>query len=254
MLTITIPLRARLLLLLAAALLFFTTPGAAQAPTWQWGLQSTNPTPRDGSDAFGYAVATGPAGQVYLGGSLNENGKPGNITRTFGSAGTVGINRRGFVAQATAAGQWAWTATVQPVGSSSVSPYTSVTGITVTPAGEVFATGIVVGGAVQVGSQTQTLSSGNSQAVFVARLNSAGNCLALQVVEGSFNAPALAFDPSTGGVVVAGTAARPPSARPCCRPPERARGRMLCLCPGSAQRARGLVPRPLRARPLFLRG
>ena len=205
MLTTSISVPVRPFLLLLASLLLFAGSVTGQAPTWQWGLQSTNPTPRDGSDAFGYAVATSAAGQVYVGGSLNENGKPGAITRTFGNAGSVGPSRRGFVAQATAAGQWSWTVTVQPVGTSSVPPYTSVTGIAVAPTGEVYATGIVVGAAVQVGAQTQPLSSGNSQAVFVARLNSAGVCQALQVVEGSFNAPTLAFDPSTGGVVLAGT-------------------------------------------------
>jgi hypothetical protein len=67
----------------------------------------------------------------------------------------------------------------------------------------VYAAGTVQGTSVQVGNQTAALTS-TSTSVFVARLTSAGVCQWLRVVDGQFISPALATDPSTGGVVLAG--------------------------------------------------
>jgi hypothetical protein len=191
--------------LLVALLLSLSQRGMAQTPTWQWGLQTTNPTPTDGSPAASNAVATDAAGHVYVGGSFGYLAFPTlNTTRTFANAGTLGPGRGGFVAQATATGQWTWVTGVIPFGTGSSSPYNAqVTSVAVTATGEVYAAGTVQGTSVQVGSQTAALTSTNTS-VFVARLSSSGVCQWLRVVDGRFISPALAADPSTGGVVLAG--------------------------------------------------
>ncbi|MDB5269615.1 MAG: hypothetical protein JWP58_2655 [Hymenobacter sp.] len=197
--------------MLLAVSVFILGPAAAQAPGWQWGLQTTNPAPTDGSTAMGYAVAADAAGRVYVGGAINESATAGPVSRTFGSAGTVGSGRNGFIAQATAAGQWAWTTAVVPGGTGSAAPHISVNSVAVTAAGDVYAAGIVVGSGVQVGSQSQALG-GTGQGVFVARLNSAGVCQWVRVVElTAFLPPVVAIDPGTGGAVLAGAYQGSPS-------------------------------------------
>ncbi len=197
-----------LLLPLAAASLT-TAPAAAQTPAWQWGLQTTNPAPTDASSAEGNAVATDAAGRVYVGGSFGE-ALPSSpaASRRFGAAGNAGPGRGGFVAQATPAGQWAW---LTPVVASGVSAtgFTSapVTGVAVAASGDVYAVGAAQGSSLQVGGVTQALP-GTGEAVFVARLSSAGVCQWLRVVETTDTRVALAADPSTGGVVLAGTYGR----------------------------------------------
>jgi hypothetical protein len=180
-------------------------PASAQPAAWQWGLQTINPTPADGSAAIGNGVATDAAGRVYVGGVLGDNTATPLATRSFVGAGTLGPGRCGFVAQASSAGQWAWVTAVLPVGTNSGGQSrATVTGVAVTAAGDVYASGTVEGASVQVGSQTQPLGS-TGAALFVARLNSAGVCQWLQVVAMNSYAPGtLAADPSTGGVVVAG--------------------------------------------------
>ena len=76
----------------------------------------------------------------------------------------------------------------------------------VTPSGDVYVTGIVLGDGIEVGGQAQALGSNGRPdgGVFVARLNSTGTCQYVRAVLGTFTAPALAADPSTGGVVLAG--------------------------------------------------
>ncbi|MBH8570901.1 T9SS type A sorting domain-containing protein [Microvirga sp. STS02] len=198
-------------LMLLAFSVFLIGPAAAQAPAWQWGLQTTNPAPADGSTAMGYAVATDAAGRVYVGGAINESATSGPVSRSFGSAGTVGPGRNGFIAQVTAAGQWAWTTAAVPSGTSSTPPHISVNSVAVTAGGDVYATGIVAGSGVQVGSQNQALG-GTGQGVFVARLSSMGVCQWVQVVEmTAFLPPVLAIDPGTGGVVLVGAYQGSPS-------------------------------------------
>ena len=195
----------RLAALLAAAPFLPAGPTAAQAPTWQWGLQSLNPTPTDDSPARGNAVATDAAGRVYVGGEFgNLFSSSGTAIRNFGGA-SIGPNRGGFVAQATAAGQWAWATTVTTTGGGPSSNFTAtVSDVAVTATGEVYAAGSAYGTNIQVGGQTQPLSNGSGASAFVARFDNAGVCQWLRVVGGSFTTPAVAADPSTGGVVLAG--------------------------------------------------
>jgi hypothetical protein len=191
--------------LLLTLLLSLGQQAMSQTPAWQWGLQTTNPLSTDGSPAAGNAVATDAAGNVYVGGSVGSLLLSTlTATRNFGSAGTLGPGRGGFVAQATATGQWAWVTGVIPSRTGSSLPYNAqVTSIAVMAAGDVYAAGTVQGTSVQVGNQTAALTS-TSTSVFVARLTSAGVCQWLRVVDGQFISPALATDPSTGGVVLAG--------------------------------------------------
>ena len=202
----------------AFGLLTKPAPAAAQAPTWQWGLQTTNPTPTDRSPATGQGVATDAAGNVYVGGdygtSTSTATPTGNVTRSFGSAGSVGPGRGGFVAQATAAGQWAWVTAATPTGTDPQGfSSLSVSDVAVTATGDVYATGYVHGTSLQIGSVTQALSA-RGEALFVARLNSSGGCQWLRTVD--YDAATttaqiadidarLAADPSTGGVVLVGT-------------------------------------------------
>ncbi|MGY3087879.1 hypothetical protein ACVWYF_000905 [Hymenobacter sp. UYAg731] len=191
-------------LLLATALL--AGPARAQTPAWQWGLQTQNPTPADGTVASGNAVTTDAAGRVYVGGSFGEDTNGTAVaTRTLPGAGPLGPGRGGFVAQATAAGQWAWVAAVTSQGAASGGrARASVTSVAGTAAGDVYATGYVEGTGVQAGGLTHALSSGG-QAIFVARFSSAGVCQWLQTADGFTTLPTVAFDSSTGGAVVAGT-------------------------------------------------
>ena len=188
----------------AAFMLFLAAPVHAQSPTWQWGLQTTNPAPSDGSGTVGNAVATDAAGRVYVGGTLGETSPP-LPTRDFGSTGTVGPGQQGFVAQANATGQWIWVTAVIPTGpASNGRTRATVTGVAVTAAGDVYVAGTVEGSVLRVGSQTQMLRN-TGEALFVARLSSAGVCQWLRVVESTSVRLTLATDPSTGGVAVAGT-------------------------------------------------
>ena len=197
---------ARLGGLLAAVGLLCTTPAAAQAPAWQWGLQSTNPNSTDSSYAAGMALATDAAGRVYVGGTFDSGapGRPG-ATRQFAGAGPAVPGRGGFVAQATAGGQWAWVVPVLAQGPSTFGQATAeVTGVAVGANGDVYISGTVAASGVAVGNVSQPLPSPGA-ALFVARLNSAGQCQWVQVVAGGFRVPVLAPDPSTGGLVMACT-------------------------------------------------
>ena len=190
--------------LLTAVAVLFAIPAAAQPAAWAWGLQSTNPTPTDGTNAHGNAVATDAAGRVYVGGEFGEDaGNPPLATRAFGSAATLGPGAGGFVAQATGAGQWAWaTALTATAPNSFGRTEVRVTGLAATPGGDVYATGLVRGAGLAAGGQTASLSGGDD-GLFVARLTSAGAVTWLRVVAGRFLEPSLAADPSTGGVVLA---------------------------------------------------
>ncbi|MDO7848001.1 T9SS type A sorting domain-containing protein [Hymenobacter sp. M29] len=77
-----------------------------------------------------------------------------------------------------------------------------MTGIAVTPAGDVYATGTAIADSLRVGGITQDLANAG-YAVWAARLNSAGVCQWLRTVDVRGAAPRIALDPSTGGVVVA---------------------------------------------------
>ena len=205
-----VPIRLCSRWILLATVALAATPAAAQAPAWQWGLQTTNPTPADATTAEGNAVATDAAGRVYVGGSFGD-AVPGSpaASRRFGAVGSAGPGRGGFVAQATAAGQWAWLAPVVASGLSATG-FTSapVTGVAVAAAGgDVYAVGAAQGSSLRVGSLTLALP-GTGEAVFVARFSSAGACQWLRVVETTDTRVALAADPSTGGVVLAGTYGR----------------------------------------------
>ena len=198
---------------LAACFVFGPKPAVAQAPAaWQWGLQTQNPTPADGTVASGNAVATDATGRLYVGGSFGEdlNGTP-VATRSLPGAGTLGPGRGGFVAQATAAGQWAWVTAAVPLGAAAGgTARASVTSLVATAAGDVYATGYAEGTGLQVGGLTRQLGS-TGRALFVARLNSAGVCQWLQTADGFAPVSSVALDPSTGGAVVAGTYRGAPS-------------------------------------------
>ncbi len=192
--------------LLSALTAVLILPAAAQTPTWQWGLQTTNPTPLDGTEAEATSVATDASGRVFVCGTLSYQSTPViNVTRSFGSAGTFGPGQGGFVAQVTPAGAWAWFTSVQPLGTSTAGIQSAtITAVAVTPAGDVYAAGYADATTLQVGSVSEPLAN-SGRAVFVARLNSAGVCQWLRPVESTKTDPRLAFDPSTGGVVLAGT-------------------------------------------------
>ena len=202
---------ARGFALLGAALLL-TAPARAQTPAWQWGLQTQNLAPTDGTVAAGNAVATDAAGRLYVGGSYGEDTNGTAVaTRTLPGAGTLGPGRGGFVAQASAAGQWAWVTPALSLGAAAGGrARASVTNLVATTAGDVYATGYVEGTGVQVGGLTRPLGSAG-RALFVARLNSAGVCQWLQTADDIATLPSVALDPSTGGVVVAGTYRGSPS-------------------------------------------
>jgi hypothetical protein len=203
---------ACLSLFLLATALRLATPAAAQTPAWQWGLQTLNPTPADGTPADGNAVATDAAGRVYVGGSFGDDASNAvQASRSFGSAGSVGPGAGGFVAQASATGQWTWVTPVQTIGSGSSGASTAaVSSVVVTATGDVYATGFAHGRSLLVGSSIYALGTSGT-ALFVARLNSAGICQWVQVVECPTAWPILAADPSTGGVVLAGTYQGSPS-------------------------------------------
>lgn len=192
--------------LLSALIALLILPVAAQTPTWQWGLQTINPTPLDGTEAEATSVATDASGRVFVGGTLSYQSTPViNVTRSFGSAGIFGPGQGGFVAQVTPAGAWAWFTSVQPLGISTAGIQSAtITAVAVTPAGDVYAAGYADAATLQVGSVSEPLAN-SGRAVFVARLNSAGVCQWLRPVESTNTDPRLAFDPSTGGVVLAGT-------------------------------------------------
>ena len=193
--------------LLAALAVFAPKFATAQTPAaWQWGLQTQNPTPTDGSLTSGNQVATDAAGRLYVGGSFGEDPNGTAVaTRSLPGAGTLGPGRGGFVAQATAAGQWAWVTAARSLGAvGGGRARASVTSVAATTAGDVYATGYVEGSGVQVGGVTRQLGSAG-RALFVARLNSAGVCQWLQTADDFATLPTVALDPSTGGAVVAGT-------------------------------------------------
>ena len=82
----------------------------AQAPTWQWDLQSTNPTPTDDTQAVGRAIVTDAAGNSYVAGDLNSSPSTGQVnTRSFGAT-TLASTQSGssYVGKVSAAGQWQW--------------------------------------------------------------------------------------------------------------------------------------------------
>jgi gliding motility-associated-like protein len=192
-------------LLFALSMLCQVSPTFAQMPYWQWGLQSVNPTTWDRTGATGSAVATGAAGQIYVGGTYGQDAPRAGATRLFG-AGAVGPGTGGFVAQATAAGNWTWVTDVvglDPTGDAGA----RVTGLAVGAAGEVYATGYAGGATLRVGAQQQPVS--HELTLFVARLSSTGTCDWLVVAANPLQrtlltGPSVAFDPSTGGVVVSG--------------------------------------------------
>jgi len=188
----------------ALSLLLLATLAPAQTPAWQWGLQTTNPAPTDDSRIFPNALATDAAGNVYVGGEYAAGSGAPSLRRDFGSAGSVGPDAGGYVAQVTPAGQWAWLTpvTTTPLGSG-IGHAAEVTGVTVAPAGEVYVSGYARGASVVIGGQSQALGSAGG-GLFVARLSSAGQCQWLRTVPASSTRPALALDPSTGGVVLAG--------------------------------------------------
>ena len=191
--------------LLGAALLFFNAAAVAQAPAWQWGLQSTNPTPTDGSEASGNAVATDAAGRVYVGGALNSYVSGGRASsRSFGNTGSLTGPRQGFVAQAAAAGQWAW---LLPLTAAGGGPnrlaQVSVSAITVAAGGAVYAAGLATGDSLLVGTRYYPIP-GATGAAFVLRLSNTGTVQWLRSFATSGSGYQLAPDPSTGGVVLAG--------------------------------------------------
>lgn len=194
--------RLRRLFLSLIATLGLASPVSAQIATWEWGLQSTNPTPTDGTAAGGSAVAADGNGAVYVSGGLSSASPP-QATRSFGSAGVL-QRPGGFIAKAATTGSWAWSVEVLPMGTSIIGDKDAqVTALAVTAAGDVYAAGTVAADSLQIGGIKQDLTTSYGQ--WVARLSSAGVCQWLRTIEPGSNAPALALDPSTGGVVVAGT-------------------------------------------------
>ena len=82
----------------------------AQAPTWQWGPQSTNPTPTEDTQAFGRAIVTDTAGNSYVAGDLNRSPSTGQVSaRRFGTSTLASTQPgSGYVGKVSAAGQWQW--------------------------------------------------------------------------------------------------------------------------------------------------
>ena len=194
--------------LLAVALLL-TAPAAAQVPAWQSGLQSTNLMPTDGTSASGQAVATDATGRVYVGGSYGDESATGPATRSFGSAGTVGPGLGGFIAQASAAGQWSWVTPAVATGTNMFGrTVAGVSSVATTPGGDVYAAGYASGTTLTVGTVSQPLGT-TGDAVWVARFDAAGVCQWLRVVANGRDEPRAAADPSTGGVVVGGVFQQP---------------------------------------------
>ena len=186
-----------------AALL--VAPAAAQAPAWQWGLQTTNPGPTDGSAANGEAVAVDAAGRVYVVGSLLSNGPSSrSLSRSFGSAGSLTGTQKTFVAQASAAGQWTWVLPVVAAGGGPNQPAQAhISAVTATPGGAVYAAGVATGDSLLVGTRYYPLPTPTGVA-FVLRLDNTGAVQWLRSFATTGSGYQLAPDPSTGGVVLAG--------------------------------------------------
>ena len=146
---------------------------------------------------------------MYVGGTYGAEYAASPATRTFGSAGTLGPGLGGFVAQASAAGQWAWlTPAVATGGNMFGRTLAEVTGVATTAAGDVYAAGFASGLTLTVGTVSQSLGA-SGDAVWVARFSSAGVCQWLRVVANGRDQPQVAADPSTGGVVVGGVFQQP---------------------------------------------
>ena len=184
---------------LATGLALLAGPRAqAQAPAWQWGLQTTNPTPADATGARGQAIATDAGGNAYVAGGLGTfDGSTALATRAFGSTSLSATQASsGFVAKASAAGQWLWAVRV------SNDYETIVDQVITSPAGDVYVSGAVAGTTLALGTFTHTRAVA-TPGQFVARLDGNGHVQWVVSVANPYLAR-LAYDPSTGGVAVAG--------------------------------------------------
>jgi hypothetical protein len=183
----------------------------AQTRAWQWGFQTLNPTPTNGSEARSRAIATDAAGNVYTCGELREDsGTSAPGVRVFGSTtlSTAGAGfSSGFVAQLSAAGQWQWAIGITAVAANaSGDQYAFVDNVVVSPNGDVYVSGDVNGTALRVGGTTQAVANANGAGAFVARISSTGQCQWIQVYgHDDVSVEDIAFDPTSGGVVVAGS-------------------------------------------------
>jgi hypothetical protein len=124
-------------------------------------------------------------------------------TRAFGTTTPLSTSYASFLARATATGQWEW-AVALTANHSRNSGKVLITGITTSPAGDVYIAGTALGELYIGGAYWGTNNSSQSllESGFVACLNAQGVCRWVRYQD-HFNRPQLAFDPSTGGVVMA---------------------------------------------------
>jgi hypothetical protein len=176
----------------------------AQAPTWQWGLQSTNPTPTDDTEAFGRAIVTDAAGNSYVAGDLNSSPSTRQVnTRSFGASTLASTQPgSGFVGKVSAAGQWQWARLVAADGDGA-----GATQVVTSPMGELYLGGYMYGPTLTIGPTTHT-HAGLSIGYFVAKLSTDGQ-VQWVVSVANLRSLCLAYDPSTSGLVAAGTYTAP---------------------------------------------
>ncbi|TGE15805.1 T9SS type A sorting domain-containing protein [Hymenobacter elongatus] len=178
----------------------------AQTPTWQWGAQSINPTPTNATQARAYSIATDAAGNSYVGGGLQERDGVSSV-RTFGSTRLSSATISGVVGKLNAAGQWQWATAIEAQDANGTNNTVVFLGdIVPTPAGDVFVTGTVDEDAtsMRIGTVTLPLTGSNlEQRMFVARLNSSGQCLWILAVNNA-DANSMALNPMNGELIVAG--------------------------------------------------
>jgi len=202
----------------------FSFPASAQS--WQWGLQSVG-TVMDRARVDAAALATDGAGNVYLGGTLVPDvGTQQPVSRTFGTitltspmASSPGSwLTSGYLAQASANGQWQWAREFR-TNSSSAFSYSAVTSVVATTTGDVYVAGTAGGSSIEVGGVSfSLLSPGNpnqfyNSYMFVARLNSQGVCQWVRTLPGSTKS-LLAWSPGTNTLALADLSTQDP---PLCR-------------------------------------
>ncbi|MCB2377523.1 T9SS type A sorting domain-containing protein [Hymenobacter sp. BT635] len=180
------------------------TAAYAQTPAWQWGAQSVNPTPTNQTEARAYAIATDAAGNSYVGVGMQARNSVTSV-RNFGSTTLSTTDIGGVVAKLNAAGQWQWATPIESQDASGTT-YVFISNVVTTAAGEVFVAGTVDESAtsMRVGTVTLNLASTSlEERMFVARLNSSGQCTWLIAVNGA-SAHDMALNPVNGELLLTG--------------------------------------------------
>ncbi|UOQ71810.1 T9SS type A sorting domain-containing protein [Hymenobacter cellulosilyticus] len=182
----------------------------AQTPTWQWAAQTVNPTPTNESEARAREIVTDAAGNSYVGVGLQPRNGAASV-RNFGSTtlSSTATSTSAAVAKLNAAGQWQWATliSVQNANDPTDNPAIFMGDIVVTPAGDIFIEGPVDDKATSIRIGTVTLNltpNTQEERMFVARLNSSGQCIWITAVNGA-SSSGMVLNPVNGELVLAGS-------------------------------------------------